>query len=174
MKRMIIIKTITIFFGIFLFHFGYKVFPNFLTSILFPVNESLFEHLKLIFVTEVIVSLIIYIIYKKKNILINNYFLALFSATIFNIIAFYAIYLPIYYRFGQSLIVTMIIYFITLGISQYLFYRIITRTFKKNYNKISLIILLLIWLILIYFTFNPLKNDFFFDPIAEIYGIPNK
>ncbi|MBR3660285.1 MAG: hypothetical protein IKN63_00080 [Bacilli bacterium] len=171
-KKIMIIKTIIIFLSLFLFSFGYRWMPNFISSLIFPVNESLFEHLKMIFNAEIIVSLMIYLVVKKKNIKVNNYFTALLLSTLFNIILFYLIYLPIYNRFGSNLIMTMTIYFITLCISQYLFYLICNKDHNKFYNKISLIVIPLIWLILIYFTYNPLRTEFFFDPIDEIYGIP--
>lgn len=171
-KKIIIIKTITIFLSLFLFSNGYKLLPNFLTAMIFPVNESLFEHLKMIYTTEIIISLIIYIILKIKQIKINNYYFALIISTIFNIILFYLVYLPIYNRFGEGLIYTMIIYFLTLSISQYLFYLITMKENNNLYNKLSLIIIPLIWIILVYFTFKPLQTKFFFDPIKEIYGIP--
>ena len=41
-------------------------------------------------------------------------------------------------------------------------------------KKIILVMIVIIAVILIYFTFNPLKNDFFFDSIEEIYGIKNQ
>ena len=173
-KKIMIIKTIVIFLSLFLFSFVYKWVPNVLTSIIFPVNESLFEHLKMIYNAEVIVSLIIYLIIKKKDIKINNYMLALLSSTIFNVILFYLIYLPIYNRFGSNLIMTMIIYFVTLAISQYLFYLITMKKHNKFYNTLSLIVIPLIPIIFIYFTYKPPHTEFFFDPIEEVYGIPNK
>ena len=88
-KKIMIIKTIAIFLSLFLFSFGYKIFPNFLTAIIFPVNESLFEHLKMIYNAEIIISLIIYIILKIKKIKINNYFLSLLISTTFNKIVLY-------------------------------------------------------------------------------------
>ncbi len=174
LKKITIIKTIAIFLSLFLFSYGYKLLPNFFTSIIFPVNESLFEHLKMIYNTEIIVSLIIYLILKNKKIIINNYFSALFLSTIFNIILFYLVYLPIYNRFGQNLILTMIVFLITLIISQYLFYLIAIKKHNKFYNKCLILLIPLVWVILIYFTYNPPKNEFFFDPIDEIYGIPKK
>lgn len=172
--KVVIIKTIAIFLSLFIFSFGYKVLPNFLTSIIFPVNESLFEHLKMIYNVEVIISLIIYIILKIKKKKINNYFIALLLSTVFNIILFYLIYLPVYNYFGQNLILTMSIYLITLVISQYLFYLITIKNHNKFYNSLSLMIIPVIWVGLIYFTYNPLHTDFFFDPIDELYGIPKK
>ena len=173
-KKIMIIKTIAIFLSLFLFSNGYKIFPNFLTAIIFPVNESLFEHLKMIYTTEIVISLIIFIVLKRKKIKINNYFLALLISTIFNIILFYLIYLPVYNRFGEGLIYTMIIYLITLMISQYLFYLINIKNNDDILNKLSIIIIPFIWIGLIYLTFNPPHTKFFFDPLKEIYGIPRQ
>ena len=173
-KKIMIIKTISIFISLFLFSNGYKLLPNFITAIIFPVNESLFEHLKMIYNAEIIVSLIIYFVLKIKNIKINNYFSALLISTVFDIILFYLVYIPIYNRFGEGLLYTMIIYFITLTISQYLFYLITIRKHNDLYNILSLIIIPIIWIGLIYFTFNPMHTKFFFDPIKEIYGIPKQ
>ncbi len=172
-KKIMIIKTIAIFISLFFFSNGYKLFPNYITAIIFPVNESLFEHLKMIFISEITVSLIIYGILKIKNIKINNYFFALLVSTLFNIILFYLIYLPIYSRFGQNLVFTMILYFLTLATSQYVFYLISIKDHKMTYNIISILVLPILWLGLIYFTFNPPHTEFFFDPIDEIYGIPH-
>ena len=162
------------FLSMFLFHNIYNWFPNFLTASFFPVNESLFEHLKLMFTTQIIISLIIYLILKLKGIKFSNYLIGLLISTIVTISLFFLIYLPIYNRFGENLFLTMSIYLITLIIGNIIFYLISKR--KHNYilNLISLAIISIIAVILIYFTFNPLKNDFFFDSIEEIYGIKNQ
>lgn len=172
-KKIVIINTIAIFLSMFLFSFMYRWFPNFLTASLFPVNESLFEHLKLIYTSFVIVSLLTFLVLKLKKIKINNYFLATLSSVIVNIILFFLIYLPIYNRLGEGLIYTMIIYSITLVISEYIFYLIINKHHLETINAISIILLPAIWCLLIYFTFNPMHTDFFFDPISETYGIPD-
>lgn len=170
-KKVLFIETITIFLGMFLFHNIYNWFPNFLTASFFPVNESLFEHLKLMFTTQIIISLIIYLILKLKKIKFSNYLLGLLVSTIVTISLFFLIYLPIYNRFGENLFLTMSIYLITLIIGNIIFYLISKRKHKFLLNLISLVIISIIAVILIYFTFNPLKNDFFFDSIEEIYGI---
>lgn len=170
-KKVLFIETITIFLGMFLFHNIYNWFPNFLTASFFPVNESLFEHLKLMFTTQIIISLIIYLILKIKRIKFSNYLLGLLVSTIVTISLFFLIYLPIYNRFGENLFLTMSIYLITLIIGNIIFYLISKRKHEFLLNLISLVIISIIAVILIYFTFNPLKNDFFFDSIEEIYGI---
>ena len=173
-KKVLFIETITIFLSMFLFHNLYNWFPNFLTASFFPVNESLFEHLKLMFTTQIIISLIIYLILKLKRIKFSNYLLGLLVSTIVTISLFFLIYLPIYNRFGENLFLTMSIYLITLIIGNIIFYLICKRKHEFLLNLISLVIISIIAVILIYFTFNPLKNDFFFDSIEEIYGIKNQ
>ncbi|MGN1352793.1 MAG: DUF6512 family protein [Bacilli bacterium] len=170
-KKVLFIETITIFLSMFLFHNIYNWFPNFLTASFFPVNESLFEHLKLMFTTQIIISLIIYLILKLKKIKFSNYLLGLLISTIVTISLFFLIYLPIYNRFGENLFLTMSIYLITFIIGNIIFYLISKRKHEFLLNLISLVIISIIAVILIYFTFNPLKNDFFFDSIEEIYGI---
>lgn len=173
-KKVLFIETITIFLSMFLFHNIYNWFPNFLTASFFPVNESLFEHLKLMFTTQILISLIIYLILKLKGIKFSNYLLGLLVSTIVTISLFFLIYLPIYNRFGENLFLTMSIYLITLIIGNIIFYLISKRKHEFLLNLISLVIISIIAVILIYFTFNPLKNDFFFDSIEEIYGIKNQ
>lgn len=172
-KKVLFINTIIIFLSLFLFHNIYNLFPNFLTSFLFPVNESLFEHLKLMFTSEIIISLITLLILKLKNIKFSNYILGLLIGVIVTISLFFLIYLPIYNRYGENLILTMTIYLITLIVGNIIFYLISKR--KHNYliNSISLVIIIVITGILGYLTYNPVKTPFFFDPINKIYGIKN-
>lgn len=170
-KIIVIINTIAIFLTMFLFSNVYKWVPTFLTAAIFPVNESLFEHLKLMFITEVIVSLITYLVLKLKSIKVNNYLFALLISVISVISLFFIIYLPFYSRFGENLFLTMALYLIVLILGEYLFYLIITKL-EHNF-KLELfasILLSIIFIVLVYFTFNPIKNDFFFDPISETYG----
>ena len=173
-KKVLFINTIIIFLSLFLFHNIYNSFPNFITSFLFPVNESLFEHLKLMFISEIIISLITLLVLKFKNIKYNNYILGLLIGVIITCILFFLIFLPIYNRFGENLFLIMTIYLLTLIVGNIVFYIISKR--KHNYiiNNISLVIIIVITIIFGYLTYNPIKTDFFFDPIKEIYGIENK
>ena len=169
-KKFILINSVLIFLLGFLVHNIYSWFPSFLT-VIFPVNESLYEHIKLIFVSPIIIGLIWYFVfYKKKK--YNNYFFSLYLSIMANIVIFYAMFLPFYYRFGESMIATFIIYFISILISQCLNYYILTKTKNSNLlNIIGIVLLITNYLILIYFTYNPLRIDFFFDPNNEVYGI---
>ena len=131
-KNIIIINTIAIFICMFLFHSIYSLMPNFLTASLFPVNESLYEHLKLIYVTQILVGVIIYIVLIIKKIKVNNYFLGLLTSTILNIVIYFLIFIPLYNRFGESLILAMGLFLITLIITEYIFYKIIFLKFFQQ------------------------------------------
>ena len=92
-KKFVIINAIVTFLLGFIVHGMYSWFPNFITSI-FPVNESLYEHVKLIYLSPIISILIVGAFYRYK---INNIFFGMFMSTVFNILFFYIWYLPIYY-----------------------------------------------------------------------------
>ena len=169
-KKFIIINIFLTFAIGFLVHNIYHWIPSVVTTI-FPVNESLFEHMKLIYISPIISSFILYLFFKKKNYHINNYLFGLIVSTIFNIIIFYLVYLPIYYSQGQSMIMTLSIYFITICISNYLYYLIVEMNYSKRLNIISLIMIIVIGSILTYFTYHPIMIDFFRDPETNTYGI---
>jgi hypothetical protein len=170
-KKFVFINTILTFAIGFLVHNIYKWLPSTITTI-FPVNESLFEHMKLIFISPIISSLIIYLFFRKKDKTINNYLFGLIVSIIFNIIIFYLVYLPLYYSIGQSMFMTLSIYFVTLVMSNFLYYLIIEMKNNSKLNIISFIMLLVIGGVLTYFTYHPIKIDFFRDPTTNVYGIP--
>ena len=60
LKKTRYLAVIGIFILNFVFHFTYDLLPNTLFSILFPVNESIFEHQKMIFSSFVFYSIIDY------------------------------------------------------------------------------------------------------------------
>ena len=57
MKKIKIIGIFIIFILSVIFHFLYGIFPNYLFSILFPVNESIWEHMKLIVTSTLVFSI---------------------------------------------------------------------------------------------------------------------
>ena len=73
--------------------------------------------------------------------------------------------------YGSIMWMTLTIYFISIILSQYLYYLIIEIPNNHKINIISLIMLILIMIILTYFTYNPLKIDFFKDTTNNSYGI---
>ena len=73
LKKMIFVNTIITFLLCFLTHFLYEWFPNPVFSIFFPVNESIWEHMKMLYTTFLIYSIIEYFIMKKFAIKHNNF-----------------------------------------------------------------------------------------------------
>jgi len=169
-KKFVIYNTFLTFLMGFLVHYIYSFIPSVITSI-FPVNESLYEHIKLIYLSSIISSTILYIIMRNKGYIINNFLFGLIVSTVFNIIIFYLVYLPLYNMYGKVMIITLITYFITICLSNYLYYLIIELDNSKKLNLISFIMLIVIMFILTYLTYHPLKVPFFYDTINHYYGI---
>lgn len=166
MKK-IFINSIIIFIMASIFHFVYDIFPNTITSLFFPVNESIFEHLKLIYTATLTFSVLELILNKNKN----NFFIITLSRVFLTISILLIIYLPTYYLLGENLIVTLIILFISIFLSEYLSCKLKTKKHPKNLNLLSAIILIITYIIFIYFTYNPLHYDLFLDPKTKTYGL---
>lgn len=144
-------------------HNIYNLFPNILTAIFFPINESIFEHMKIIFTNLLIIGISDYIILKINNIKYNNFKFQLFITAFISIFIFLLIYLPIHYLLGEYLPLTIILLFITYIISQIISYHLLKHPNLPILNKISIILILLVYLNFIVLTYIPNKNDFFYD-----------
>lgn len=161
----IIIDTILIFIVCSIFHFCYDIIPNFFTSIFFPVNESIWEHLKLIFTSSIVYTLISNLYYKD-----NNKFLVAYLRGMFTIIILLIIYLPLRKLFGEIMILTLVILFISILLSEI----IINKLIKKDYsilNTISIFLIIINFIIFTYLTYNPIKSYLFYDTESNKYGI---
>ena len=77
LKKIKIIGVFAVFLLSFPLHFLYDVFPNFLTSIFAPVNESIWEHMKIIFTAYLLYGGVEYLIFREKT-KWNNFLLQLF------------------------------------------------------------------------------------------------
>ena len=166
-----IISAITIFALCFLFHFGYNVLPSPITAIFFPVNESIWEHIKMLFTAIIFNGLIDYLIMKKFKVDFNNFFLSLFVSSIASIPIFLILYLPFYYKIGAPMILNFGILFLTILISQVISFHIQKRNNIKSFNIVSIVLIIINFIIFGYLTYNPIKNDIFFDPMDEVYGL---
>lgn len=168
-----IIAIIGIFVLSFLFHFMYEWIPNTLTSIFFPVNESIWEHMKLMFTSVTIYGIIDYIILNKSKIKYNNFFVSLFVSSIAIIPIFLIMYLPLYYKIGPKMYLNISIMFISIIISQIISYYILKTKNCNKLNIISIIFIMLSYITFSYLTYNPIKCELFFDTMDEKYGINN-
>lgn len=172
-KKTRIISSIGIFLLCFLFHFIYEWFPNSLTSIFFPVNESIWEHMKLLFTSVVAYGIIDYIILQIFDIKYNNFFTNLFISALGIIPIYLSMFLPLYYIFGENMILNISIMIIAIIISQIISYFILTKKECYNLNIASLILIIISYIIFAYLTYNPVKNNLFYDTKEQKYGLNN-
>lgn len=173
LKKAKIIAVIGIFILCFIFHFVYEFIPCSLTAIFFPVNESIWEHQKLIFTSVIFYGIIDYIILNKFKIKYNNFLCSLFISSITIIPIFLLMYLPLFYSIGPKMIVNIGIMLIAIIISQVIsFYVLQTKNCPKG-NIISLILIIVSYIIFAYLTYYPIKTELFFDTEEEKYGINN-
>ena len=171
MKKVKTIGVYVIFILSFISHFMYDIFPNMIFSILFPVNESIWEHMKLLVTPVLIYSLIEYFIYKRKNIQYNNFILSYGISFIISIIIYLIIYLPIHYIFGHNLLFSISLLFIAFVLIEFISYKIMNYKKIKYNNVLGFSIIILIYIIFCYLTYYPFENGLFYDTTSNLYGV---
>ena len=172
LKKIKIIGIITIFALSFLYHFLYEWFPNPIFSILFPVNESIWEHMKLLYTGILSWGLIEIILLKENKINYNNYPYQLFLTAFTSIIIYLILYLPIYNLIGEKIIISIFLLLIVIILEQMLSYYLLNQK-KENdiLSKISIILIIIFYMILLNLTYDPPKNYIFYDTVENKYGI---
>lgn len=156
-----------------LLHFTYEWSNNNLLLAAFSaVNESTWEHLKLLFFPMLISTIIGYFYIEKNN--ISN-FLCAKTIGIITSISFIIIFFYTYTGIlGTNFAILDIgSFFVAVVLGEYVAKKIMTSDFKCNkaFPIISLIILLLCFTI---FTYFPPKIGLFKDPITNSYGITRR
>lgn len=171
LKNYKMVGAILIFLLCFLFHFLYDWLPNPLFSLFFPVNESIWEHMKLLFTPFVVYTIVEYLFLRKYE-KINNIYFQLFLIPIVGIIIYLLIFLPVYYKIGENMIFSIALLFVTICIEQFLSYKFCKSEEFKYQTTIGVFGCILTLFAFSYFTYLPLKQELFFDTQNEIYGIP--
>ena len=153
-----------------LYHNMYKWFPNIIISILFPVNESIWEHGKMI-----LMAYISYILFEKyilkddTNIVESN----LLSA-ILCIVLDFSIFTPIYLyvlKTNDNIFITILIYLICI-IASLTIRELYLRKEKKNlYEYLSIGIFIALITSFAILSYNPIKAPIFYDYSKDLYGI---
>lgn len=171
MKKLKIIGIFGIFILCFLTHFLYEILPCTFTSIFFPVNESIWEHMKMLFTTILLYNVLEFIYIKIKKMQANNFLLASVVSSTLSIPIYLIMFLPIYYSIGENMPITFILLFITIAICQFINYKITTFREIPYQTSLSIIYIIIAYIIFGYLTYNPPKTDLFFDTEDEKYGI---
>lgn len=171
LKKLKIFGIVIAFALTFPLHFLYDKLPCFFTSIFAPVNESIWEHMKIIFGSILLSGVIQKIIVIKMKLGFKNVCISNFIAAITAIPIFLIIYLPIYYVFGENFIITIILLFIVIVISQIITYYIITRKKDIKLENFTFLLVILTYIVFTLLTYFPIKCDLFYDPVGLYYGI---
>ena len=169
-KKLKILGVVIAFVLCFPLHFLYDLMPNFITSIFLPVNESIAEHMKILFGSIMISSVIQKIIVIKKDLNIKNICISNFTGAVLSIPIFLLIFVPIYNTIGENMPITIFLMFITIVISQIISYIIINSKNLKLEN-ITIFLVIIVYIIFGLLTYFPPENDLFMDPTNLTYGI---
>lgn len=152
-----------------LLHFTYKWSgENKLVALFSAVSESTWEHLKLVYFPMLISTIIGYFYIGKTipNFLCSKT-IGIFVAIAFTVIFFYT-YTGI---IGKNIaIVDISSFFIAVLLGEYMSYVFIKNMFKCN-DKISIILLIILFISFIIFTYNAPNLGIFKDPITGKFGI---
>ena len=157
-----------------LLHFTYEWSgENLFVGSFSAVNESVWEHLKLVFYPMLIAAIVEYFFVKDVS---NNYVeaktIGIFTAICFIIVSFFT-YSGI---IGTSIIVIdILIFIISIILGEYVAYRLMKRENESTVTTECLSIIILVFLLLcfIIFTYLPPEVNLFRDVTTGVYGIGN-
>lgn len=169
-RNLKIITTIIAFILCFPFHYIYDLYPNFITSIFFPINESIWEHMKLLFdslIISGIIEKIVLIIKKEES---QNTCFSNFIASLLSIPIFLTMFLPVYSLIGENFIITIIIMLITIIICKYISYKINNKNDFKMENK-TIILVIITYILFGILTYYPIDNSLFIETETCIFEI---
>jgi len=135
------------------------------------VNESVWEHLKLVFWPALFFILIEYVPLKKAT---NNFALAKTTGVYMAIIIIPIIFYSYTAVTGKSIfLIDISTFIVAVIIGQISSYKLLThKKLPESFNRISLVLLILLGIAFILFTFYPLQSPIFRDPNTGKYGIP--
>lgn len=171
LKKFKTIAVLGIFIISFISHFAYDLFPNIIFSFIFPVNESIWEHMKIIFTSTLLYGIIDYILLKKYNIKHNNFPFQLYFTALSAIPIYLIIYIPLYKLLGENIFISISLLLLVYIFQQVISYNILKEKNIKLLNKLIVPVILLSYLGFIYLTYNPIHNYLFYDVQEEKYGI---
>lgn len=138
---------------------------NRIVGIFSAVNESTWEHLKLIFFPMLTTTVVGYHLFEDKVICSKT--VGIIIAMLFTVIFFYTYTGIIGTNYAFLNIVTFIVSII---LGEYFTYRFFTDNREYN-SSICTIILMAILISFVIFTYNPPMINLFIDPITGNYGI---
>lgn len=152
-----------------LLHFTYEWFgENLFIASFSAVNESTWEHLKLLFYPMLLTTIIGYFYFgkNKHNFLCANA-IGILTAISFTTVFFYTYTGIIGTNFAFLDIGS---FFVAVILGEFVIYKLLTSDFVCN-KKIALAVLTLLLLCFVLFTYIPPKIGLFKDPVSNGFGI---
>ncbi len=153
-----------------LWHFVYAWTPNVVAAAIFPVNESVWEHMKLFLVPSILFYIIEYLAigYRFRNYIFAGG-ISLVAMPVATLAMFY------FYRniagIKESLIIDIIITFISICIGLYIGFKLTVHKRKIGSSVIAIFIASILAVVYGVFTFIPPKVPMFQDSNTRGYGI---
>lgn len=169
-KRLYIISFIifTILGG--LLHFAFDFTNNNpFVGLFVPINESVWEHFKLVLVPLTLFALTL--LFLKKDTLNNVMFATSLSIILANIFIYVIFTLYGYLGFPESVLSSITIYTLGMILGFVLIYVFSHSTNFANTNVIGTILIFLIFILFMTITFYPPHLEIFRDKITNTYGI---
>ena len=143
-----------------LMHFAYNVFSNPIVAVIAPVNESIFEHLKLVLYPMLFVSLIVWYRYKNKDL---SFLTAIPISIIVGILSVVLIYYFYYFGLGiESLFLDIFLLLLSIFIGNMSFYWVRVHHIQWS-MKISFAIIIILIILFTFWTFFPPDLPLFID-----------
>ena len=153
----------------FVFHFMYKWIGTF--GWLFPINESVWEHIKIIFMPYLIYSFIECMIIKPVD-RINFLAIKSIALIIMPILMIVLEYTYVGVIGNNYMALDIIVGILTILAGYVISYRLIIIDYKVTHRFIYLSLAFLTFLLLIFFTYMPPHINLFYDKLLGIYGKP--
>lgn len=165
-KKMSIISLVVVLIIGTLGHFVFSWTNSILFAFFFPVNESIFEHMKLTFFPFVLLGL-----YRYTKLEKSKFFFKLALSSLIGALCIPTLYYFYTFFIESNPIINIIIFIISCIIQEFLFYKLMNSNNEyKIENPEGIITIFAITLAFVVFTFYPPKFELFKDPTNSTYG----
>lgn len=171
LRKLKLLGVIIAFVLCFPIHFLYDKFPCFITSIIAPVNESIWEHMKILFTSILFSGVIQKIIVKVKYLPYKNVCISNIVAALSSVFIYLILFIPIYNSIGENLPITIFLMFIVVIISQIITIFIIKLKKDLHMENWAILLAIIIYLIFGILTYSPPQKEIFLDTTTLNYGI---
>lgn len=153
-----------------LLHFAYSMFgSNILVGMVSPVNESIWEHLKLIFFPCTAFAILLCL---RTN---TNFLLCLFFSSTASLISMLLLGTISYTvsSLNPSFIVHLLLYIASMALSFFIMYILYNNLIASKINKaLGAALSFILIVAFVAFTIEPPTSKIFKDPVTDSYGIP--